>query len=109
MTKNLIEVTDAIFEQEVLKSELPVVVDFWAAWCGPCRSAAPVVEDLASAYDGKVRFAKLNIDANRATAQAHMVMSIPSFLVFKNGKEIGRLVGFRPKPKFKDEIDQLLK
>ncbi len=109
MSKNVVEVTDATFEQEILKSELPVIVDFWAAWCPPCLLAAPVVEALAKEYEGKVKFVKLNVDENMLTSQNFMVMSIPSFIGFKSGQETARFVGFMPEPNFKNKIEEFLK
>lgn len=90
-------VTDATFTAEVERSPLPVVVDLWAAWCGPCRVIAPVIEELAASMAGRVRFAKLNIDDNPATAARYGVRSIPTLLVFKGGREVDRIVGVHPK------------
>jgi thioredoxin 1 len=81
-----IEVSDQSFEDEVIKSSLPVLVDFWAPWCGPCRMVAPVIEKLSDKYKGKFKFVKLNVDENPKTAGAYKVMSIPTLLLFKNGK-----------------------
>jgi thioredoxin len=90
-------VTDATFADEVERSPLPVVVDVWAAWCGPCRIIAPVIEELAASMAGRVRFAKLDIDANPATAARFGVRSIPTLLVFQGGREVDRIVGVQPK------------
>lgn len=108
MAGNVLDVTDASFEQEVLKSDIPVLVDFWAAWCGPCRMVAPVVEELAADYAGKVKVAKLNVDENRNTAAKYGIMSIPTLLVFKNGEVKNRLVGFRPKGEMAKALDAVL-
>ncbi len=108
MATTPIQVTDATFEQEVLKSSTPVVVDFWAAWCGPCRFMAPVIEELAQEYAGKVTFAKVNVDENMTTAQTYGVMSIPTFGVFKNGAEVGRFMGAMSKQAFKKKLEEYI-
>ena len=90
-------VTDQNFAAEVEKSPLPVLIDFWAAWCGPCRMVAPVIEQLAKELSGKVRVGKLDVDANQVTAGRFRVQSIPSLLIFQNGKEVDRLVGVQSK------------
>ena len=90
-------VTDATFSAEVEGSPLPVLVDMWAPWCGPCRMIAPVIDELASEMAGRVRFAKLNVDENPATASRFQVRSIPALLVFKGGREVDRIVGVQPK------------
>jgi thioredoxin 1 len=96
MSKNVIDVTDETFATEVLQSDRPVVVDFWAPWCGPCRMMAPVIESAAAALDGKVKFAKLNTDENVDQAMGFGVRAIPTMIVFNNGKEADRLVGYIP-------------
>ncbi|MBD3311287.1 MAG: thioredoxin [Candidatus Magasanikbacteria bacterium] len=99
--------TDDNFEQEVVKSELPVFVDFWAPWCGPCQMMGPIVEELAGEFDnGKVKIAKLNVDENQATAGKFQVMSIPTFHIFKNGEVVDTLVGGVSKEKLKEMIEK---
>ena len=107
MTKP-VEVSDATFESDVLKAEKPVLVDFWAPWCGPCRMVAPIVEALAEEYHGKVSFVKLNTDDNPNTAMRYGIRSIPTLLVFKNGQPVGQIVGFRPKNDLKKRLDAAL-
>ena len=99
------EVTDANFDQEVLKADKPVLVDFWAPWCGPCRMVAPIVEELAEEYDGKVEFVKVNTDDNPNTAVKYGIRSIPTLLVFKDGELAGQIIGFRPKSDLKERLD----
>jgi thioredoxin 1 len=108
VAENLIEVTDRTFESEVLQSELPVLVDFWAPWCGPCRMIAPAVEQLAVEYRGRVRFAKLNTDDSPETPGKLGIMGIPTLILFKGGVEAKRMVGALPKQRIKDAIDEVL-
>ncbi len=103
-TNTITEVTDSNFDQEVLKSNQPVMVDFWAAWCGPCRALAPVVDEIASTYGGKLKVAKMDVDKNPATPQRYGVRGIPTLLVFKNGQVAEQLVGYHPK----DAIEKAL-
>lgn len=100
--------TTANFEEEVLKSSEPVLVDFWAAWCGPCKMVGPIVEELAEEYKGKIKVGKLNVDDNGSTAQSYRVMSIPTLILFKDGKEVNRIVGFKPKNELAEFIESAL-
>ena len=103
-----IEVNDDSFAEKVLQATAPVLVDFWAPWCGPCRMVAPVVEELADEYDGKVTFVKVNVDENPKTASQYGIMSIPSLIIFKGGSPVTNLVGFRPKADLKRSLDEIL-
>ncbi len=105
---NEIQLTDANFEAEVIKSGIPVLVDFWAPWCGPCRMIGPVIEELAKEYAGKVKVCKLNTDENQETASNYRISAIPTILLFKGGKLAHELVGLQPKEELKKHLDELL-
>lgn len=101
-------ISEADFEEKVLQNSLPVLVDFWAEWCGPCKMAEPILEELSEAYSGKVAIAKLDVDANQQASMKYGVMSIPTTILFKNGKEIGRQVGFAGKQAFEELMKKAL-
>jgi thioredoxin 1 len=104
----VLEVSDATFDQEVLKSEQPVLVDFWATWCGPCKAIAPIIDGVAAAYAGKLKVAKVNVDENGATPSRYGVRGIPALLFFKGGKVIDQLVGFVPQNVIEEKLQRLL-
>jgi thioredoxin 1 len=108
MAKEPLHITDETFKQEVLDSEKPVLVDFWAPWCGPCHMVAPALEELAVEYDGRAVIAKLNVDESVAVAGKYGIMSIPTLVIFKDGQEVDRLVGARPKPAIAERLDVVL-
>ena len=105
---NTVQVTSQTWEKEVLKSSDAVMVDFWAAWCGPCRMIAPTIEELADEYAGKLKVCKLNTDENPEVAGRYQIMGIPTLLFFKDGKLVDKIVGAASKKQFKDKIDSLL-
>ncbi len=105
---NEIQLTDENFEQEVVKSAQPVLVDFWAPWCGPCRMIGPVIEELAKEYAGKVKVCKLNTDEAQDTAAKYQISAIPTILLFKGGKVMQQLVGLQPKEELKKHLDELI-
>ncbi|MBN1189705.1 MAG: thioredoxin [Dehalococcoidales bacterium] len=105
---NTLAVTDDSFDEMVLKSANPVLVDFWATWCKPCLMVAPILEELTQEYSGKLTIAKLDVDQNQQTAQKYHVMSIPTMIIFKDGKPVANIVGFKPKDKLKQELDAAL-
>ena len=102
------EFTDANFDQEVLKSSQPVLVDFWAPWCGPCKMIAPIVEEISKEYEGKLKVGKLNTDDNQGIAARYGVMSIPTVMIFKGGQMVARIVGAQPKQALTGKIDAVL-
>lgn len=104
-----VQLNDGNFKTEVLESNLPVLVDFWAPWCGPCKMVGPVVEEIAQDYEGKLKVGKLNVDENSQTASQYGIMSIPSLLFFKDGKVIDQIVGAVPKQQFVEKIDKVVK
>jgi thioredoxin 1 len=105
---DLVELTDGNFEQEVLKSQVPALVDFWAVWCGPCRAIAPVVEALAKEYKGRLKVGKMNVDEQQGVPQKYEIRSIPTLLVFKGGSVIAQIVGNVPRAKIEDAIKKAL-
>ena len=102
---NVTEITDATFDEEVLQSDLPVLVDLWAVWCGPCRMVGPIVEGLAAEFDGQLKVGKLNVDTSPTTPVQYGVQGIPTCILFKDGQEVGRIIGARPKGKFLELIE----
>ena len=103
-----IEFTDSNFEDEVIKAEVPVLVDFWAPWCGPCKMVAPIVEEIAGEYDGKIKVGKMNTDDNQQVPAKYGIMSIPTLMVFKNGEVAERIVGAQPKQAITEKLDTVL-
>lgn len=108
MAGSAVEFTETNFDQEVLKAATPVLVDLWAAWCGPCRMIAPVVEEFAGKYQGKVKVGKLNVDDHPAVAGQYRVMNIPTLLLFKDGSEVDRIVGVVPKEELARRIERVI-
>ena len=104
MGENVLEINDQNFESDVLQSKTPVVIDFWAEWCGPCKTIAPVIDELADEYLGTVKFGKVNVDFNQQTAMKYGIRSIPSLLIFKDGSVVNQIIGSVPK----DNIVKLL-
>jgi len=108
MSENMINVDQSSFERDVLNSQMPVLVDFWAPWCGPCKAVAPIVEELAKEYKGKIEFAKLNVDDAPFVASKFGVMSIPTIMIFKGGKPMQHAIGYQPKEQLKKLLDNAL-
>ena len=104
----MLELAKDTFEMEVIKSKMPVLVDFWAPWCGPCRLVSPVLDKLSSEYTSKLRFAKLNVDDNQEIASQFDVRGIPCMIIFKNGKEVERIIGAYPEAQLRNKIDMAL-
>jgi len=108
MSGKIVDITNDTFEEVVLKSEIPVVVDFWASWCGPCRMVAPIMEELANEFEGRVKIAKVNVDDQGELAAKFRIMSIPTILIFKNGQATEKIVGARSKVEFVELIEKQL-
>jgi thioredoxin 1 len=108
VAENIINVDQDSFQKAVLDSQKPVLVDFWAPWCGPCRAVAPVIEELAKDYKGKMEFAKVNVDESPFVASKFGVMSIPTIIVFKGGKPVHQAIGYQPKDQLKKLLDNAL-
>jgi thioredoxin 1 len=102
------EITNSTFEEKVVKSDIPVIMDFWASWCGPCQMMGPVFEELSKDYEGKLKFTKVNTENEQELAAQNNVSGIPCLIVMKEGKEVDRIVGFVPKPMLKQKIDEIL-
>lgn len=105
---NEVEFTDGNFEAEVLKSDTPVLVDFWAPWCGPCKMVAPIVEEISHEYAGKIKVGKVNTDDNQQVASQYGIMSIPTIMIFKNGEVVERVIGAQPKAALTSKIESVL-
>lgn len=108
MAGTVLELTGANFDHEVLNSTMPALVDMWAAWCGPCRLIAPVIEELAGTYQGQMKFGKLNVDEYPQVAAQHRIMNIPTLLLFKGGKEVDRMIGVQPKEELLRRLNKVL-
>ena len=108
MSEEMSHVTDGTFEEEVIKSPLPVLVDFWAVWCGPCHMVAPTLEDLAQNYKDKLKVVKVNVDENREIPAKYGIMSIPTLLVFRNGEAVDQIVGAAPKGQIEARLQSIL-
>lgn len=104
----MLELTDKNFENEVLKSDIPVLVDFWATWCAPCLKFAPIVEDLSKEYEGRIKFGKVNVENNQSIPQKYGIRSIPTLLLFKNGVVFSQITGFQPKRKLESKLLEVL-
>ena len=107
-SNDVVNLQDATFDQEVLKSDVPVLVDFWAVWCGPCKAIAPAVEELAKQYKGKVKVAKMNVDEHQQVPQQYGIRSIPTLLLFKGGRVVDTIVGAVPKSKLEESLKKAI-
>ncbi|MBN2124996.1 MAG: thioredoxin [Deltaproteobacteria bacterium] len=105
---DMLHVTDGSFEEEITKSELPVMVDFWAEWCGPCKMVGPVLEQLAGEYSGKVKIAKMDVDVNRQTPAKYGIRNIPTLIIFKGGEVVQTIIGAHPKSYIEEELKKVL-
>ncbi len=105
---DILEVSDDNFESEIVNSEIPSMVDFWAEWCGPCKKVGPVVEELAAEYEGKIKIAKMDVDSNRQTPAKFGIRNIPTLILFKNGEVVNTIVGAQPKTSIEEELKKLL-
>jgi len=106
-SEHLLQVTDGDFEQQILQSDKPALVDFWAAWCGPCRTVGPFIEELAGEYAGKIKVAKLNVEENKETPTKYGIRGIPTLILFKDGKVVDQIVGAVPKARIKELLDRV--
>lgn len=104
-TTTTVNLTDSNFESEVLKSDVPVLVDFWAEWCGPCKKIGPVVDELAEEYEGKLKVGKVNVDDNSEVSMKYQIRSIPALMIFKNGEVVDQIIGAVPKSVLKKQVD----
>ncbi len=107
-SNGIVELSDSTFDNEVINSDVPVLVDFWAPWCGPCRAIAPLVEEISEAYSGRVKFGKLNVDENQSTTMKFGIRSIPTLIVFKDGSAVEQIIGAVPKSEIEKAIDKAL-
>ena len=104
----IIELSDSTFESEVVNSDLPVLVDFWAPWCGPCRAIAPIVEEISSSYEGKIKVGRMNVDENQSTTMKFGIRSIPTIIMFKDGEAVDQIIGAVPKGEIERVVDKSL-
>ncbi len=104
----IIELSDSTFETEVVKSDLPVLVDFWAPWCGPCRAIAPLVEEISSSYEGKIKVGRMNVDENQSTTMKFGIRSIPTIIMFKDGEAVNQIIGAVPKGEIERVVEKSL-
>lgn len=102
----IIEISDSNFESEVVNSDVPVLVDFWAPWCGPCRAIAPIVEEISSTYEGKIKVGKMNVDENQATTMKFGIRSIPTIIMFKGGEAVDQIIGAVPKGEIEKVVEK---